>query len=396
MKKFTTTVLALAFLVSFINPQVSLAQGPAAVDLLSTSGFAVLSKTGITNTGSHLSTIVGDIGASPITAAAMSNVFCSEITGNIYGVDAAYVGSGDVTCFKGNPPSQNKTLADNAILDMGTAYADAMGRTLPDGTELFAGSIGGHTFTPGLYKWSSDVSISSDVTLSGNANDVWIFQIAGDLNMSSAGSLATGPKVLLIGGARASNIFWQVGGVTGATLGTYSTFNGNLLTAKAVNILTGAVLNGRALAQTEVTLDANPVTLPTTTNGVLKVDSIESIDTTATADGTFTNGWKYVFNITVPTHETHLAMKFEDWHMTVGTATIPSANNMRISSAQADNAGATVLVVASNTYTTPDLNMVTDLDLAKDGIQVKVLVEVSIPANTTNGSYATNYGVRSQ
>jgi len=210
------------------------AAGPATINLLSAGNFIVLSKTGITNTGSHTSALTGNIGSSPITAAAIDNVFCSEITGTIYGVDAAYTGSGDVSCFAGNPPLSNKTLVDNAVLDMEAAYVDAAGRTIPDGTELFAGNLGGQTLAPGLYKWSTDVTIPTNVTLSGGANDVWIFQIAGNLDIASAGDLASGIKVMLSGGAQASNVFWQVGGLTGATLGTYSTFNGTILSAKQV------------------------------------------------------------------------------------------------------------------------------------------------------------------
>src|SRR5680860_40376 len=92
----------------------------ATVNLGSAGNFVILSKTGITNTGGHTSVITGNVGSSPITAAAMDNVFCSEITGTIYGVDAAYTGSGATTCFAGNPPLANKTLVDNAILDMET------------------------------------------------------------------------------------------------------------------------------------------------------------------------------------------------------------------------------------------------------------------------------------
>jgi len=101
------------------------------------------------------------------------------------------------------------------------------------------------TLAPGLYKWSSNVTIPTSVTLSGGADDVWVFQIGGNLNIASAGSVASGIKVLLAGGAKASNVFWQVGGVTGATLGTYSTFNGTILSAKQIIMQTGAVLNGR-------------------------------------------------------------------------------------------------------------------------------------------------------
>jgi hypothetical protein len=130
--------------------------------------------------------------------------------------------------------------------------------------------------------------------------------------------------------------------------------------------------------------------------GVLKVDSVETVKDTATADGTFGNGWKYVFHITVPTDETNLAMKFADWARTGGGGTIPAANNIRISSAQADNGGATILITAANTYSTPDLHMVTDLDAGTDGLQTQVTVEVAIPSGTPSGAYTTSYGVRTE
>lgn len=256
----TILLSATAFLITCLSgPMPVYAAGPLPVDLLTAGNFTILSETGITNTGSHTTVVTGDIGSSPITAAAMDNVFCSEMIGTIYGVDAAYVGSGIQTCFAGNPPLGNKTLIDNAILDMETAYTDAAGRILPDAVGLFGGNLGGQTIPPGLYKWSTDVSVPTDVTLSGGASDVWIFQIAGNLDIASGGSVPSGTKIVLLGGAQASNIFWQVGGVTGATLGTNSTFNGNILTAKQIIIQTGAVLNGRALAQTQVTLDSNSI-----------------------------------------------------------------------------------------------------------------------------------------
>lgn len=236
------------------------ALGPETVDLGAADSFALLAKTGITNTGSHASHITGNIGNSPGTAAQMDNVFCSEITGTIYGVNTAYTGSGDPSCFAGTAP--DKTFVDNAILAIETAYGDAAGRALPNGTELYGGNLGGRVFAPGLYKWSTNVTIPTDVTLSGGANDVWIFQISGDLSIASGGSVPAGIKVKLIGGAQAKNVFWQVGGGVGATLGTYSTFNGTILSSKQVILQTGAVLNGRALAQTQVTLDADTVIKP--------------------------------------------------------------------------------------------------------------------------------------
>jgi hypothetical protein len=108
------------------------------------------------------------------------------------------------------------------------------------------------TLKPGVYKWSSAVTIPTNVTLSGDQNGVWIFQIAGTLSESS------GKSVILKGGAEAKNIFWQVAGAT--TLGTNSTFNGNILDKTNIALQTGVKLNGRALAQTAVTLDAVTVT----------------------------------------------------------------------------------------------------------------------------------------
>ncbi len=130
-------------------------------------------------------------------------------------------------------------------------------------------------------------------------------------------------------------------------------------------------------------------------DGVLEVTSIEMIDTTATANGSFTDGWEYVFHITAPTSEQNLAMKFSNWLQTDGSGTIPVANNMRISSSQADNDGATILLTAANLYSTPDLHMVVDLDPDMDGRQVEITVEVAIPSGTPNGSYTTSYGVQS-
>jgi hypothetical protein len=101
------------------------------------------------------------------------------------------------------------------------------------------------------------VTIPTDVTLSGGANDVWIFQIAQTLTVSSAAN------IILSGGAQANNIFWVVAGQT--TIGTTAVFNGNILDQTAIVLNTGATLNGRALAQTAVTLDSNSVIIPSGT-----------------------------------------------------------------------------------------------------------------------------------
>jgi hypothetical protein len=137
---------------------------------------------------------------------------------------------------------------------MQTAYTDAAGRSLPDFTELGAGNIDGMTLVPGLYKWGTAVTIPSGVTLAGGANDVWIFQIAQGLTVGN------GAIVTLSGGAQAKNIFWQVAGQT--TLGTTSDVKGIVLCQTAIVLNTGAVINGRALSQTAITLIANTIAKP--------------------------------------------------------------------------------------------------------------------------------------
>ncbi len=217
--------------------------GLAPVDLGTAGSFAILSKTGVTNV--YASAITGNVGSSPITGAAIL-VTCTEVSGIIFSVDAA----GPLPCTVNSAP-----FLTLAVLDMEIAYLDAQGRSSPDFTEVGAGEIGGLTLRPGLYKWGSGVSISSDVTIAGGPNDVFIFQIAGTLDQASA------TRVTLTGGAQAKNIFWQVAGAV--AIGTTAHFEGVVLAKTNVAVKTGASVQGRLLAQTAVTLQMNAVTQPT-------------------------------------------------------------------------------------------------------------------------------------
>jgi len=217
-------------------------RGLAGVNLGLAGNFAILSKSGITDVAQ--SAVTGDVGTSPITGAAIK-LTCAEVTGTIYTVDAA----GPLPCRV-----INASRLSTAINDMQTAYTDAAGRLHPNFLNLGSGNIGGRVLTPGLYKWTSGVSIPTDVTISGSATDVWIFQIAGTLNMSS------GVRITLTGGAQAKNIFWQTAGAV--TLGTTSHFEGIILAKTNISMQTGASINGRMLAQTAVTLQMNTVTRP--------------------------------------------------------------------------------------------------------------------------------------
>lgn len=238
------TTLA-ASLFAFAGSAYAAAPGPAPVDLGAAGNFVILSKTGITDVPT--SKVTGNVGTSPITGAA-DLLKCTEVTGTVYSDDAA----GPKPCNVISP----STLTA-AVLDMQEAYTDAAGRTRPDFTELGAGNIGGKTLVPGLYKWGTSVDIPTNVTLSGGADDVWIFQIAGNLNVSNA------VAVHLTGGAQAKNIFWQVAGL--ATLGTTSQFEGILLSKTLIAVQTHASVNGRLYAQTAVTLEMNVVTQPVVT-----------------------------------------------------------------------------------------------------------------------------------
>jgi hypothetical protein len=265
--KVSIVILATAFIFSLIPPIIAFAETPPPLGSILTNNFVILGETGITNAG-HGSSIIGNIGNSPGTAAQMDNVFCSEITGFIYGADAAYVGNGtDTSCFKGTPT--DNTTVGTAVGDMLTAYNDAAGtsRPLTETADIRSGTLGlGTTFEPGIYKWTTNVVITGDITLHGGPNDIFIFQIAGDLNLAAGPSVVGGTHILLTGGAKASNVFWAVGGTLspgiGVVLGSYSTFNGIILSAKQITMGTGAILNGRALAQTQVTLIGNTVASP--------------------------------------------------------------------------------------------------------------------------------------
>jgi hypothetical protein len=231
---------------SFGFTTLNAASNLAVVNLGSAGNYVILAKSAINN--NPTSAITGDMGLSPaatslITGFSVTNLTgyatSQQVTGKLYAADMA------------SPTGANLTTA---VENMITAYNDAAGRPSPDFSELGTGNIGGKTLTAGLYKWTNTVTLPSAVTISGSANDVWIFQIAGDLTVSSA------VNVTLIGGAQAKNIFWQVAGQ--ATFGSTSHFEGIVLSKTGITFQTGASFKGRALAQTSVILDGNTVILP--------------------------------------------------------------------------------------------------------------------------------------
>jgi hypothetical protein len=217
------------------------------VNLRTAGDYVILAKSGISSVPA--SVITGNLAVSPAASTAITgfsliadstNVFSTsaEVTGKVYAADYAI------------PTPSNLTTA---VGDMQTAYTDAAGRAAGV-TELGGGSIGGMTLIPGVYKWGSGVLISSNVTLTGCATAVWVFEIAQGLSLSNA------TTVSLTGGGLPKNVFWQVAG--GVVLGTTAHLEGVVLTQTAVTLATGASINGRLLAQTAVTLDRSTVVAP--------------------------------------------------------------------------------------------------------------------------------------
>ena len=239
------TIAALTVIFVAVAPYSSMAQHVAPVDLGSAGSFTILSKAGITNTGDTI--IIGHLGVSPIASTAITGFGLQMHPGGRYSTSTLVSGRIYAADYAAPTPSRLTTAID----DMREAYLDAVRRKNPRATELGAGNIGGRTIRPGLYKWSSNVIIPDDVILSGGPNAVWIFQIAGTLNISAA------KQVVLRDGAQAKNVFWQVAGAT--TINTTAVFNGNILGKTNIALMTGARLNGKALAQTAVTLDANAI-----------------------------------------------------------------------------------------------------------------------------------------
>ena len=225
------------------------------INLRGAEEFTILAKTGITNIGNHHTKITGNIGSSPIAANFMDNVYCTEISeGTIYGVDASYAGGmGGTACSLGNADA--KTQVDNAVLDMVVAYTDAAGRASPDYSEYGAGKISdGQTLKPGLYRWGTNVVMDQNITFKGGKDDVWIFQISGNLYQAGA-------TKMILNGALAKNIFWQL--TENVALGDNAQFVGVVLAKTHIALNPLAKVNGRLLSQTQVTLQDNIVNPPT-------------------------------------------------------------------------------------------------------------------------------------
>ena len=227
------------------------------VGLGTATPYAVLAGSTVTNTGP--SVISGDVGVDPGTATTGFPPG-TVINGTQYAADAQ---------------------ALQAQTDLTTAYNDAAGRT-PVTVE--SADLGGQTLDAGVYQAASALSLTGTVTLDaqGNPNAVFIFQAGSTLITASSST------VLLINGASACNVFWQVG--SSATLGGATTFVGTILALTSVSLVTGATVMGQVLARNgAVTLDTNTITNPGC-SAVTPTAAATTTPTTPTATTSPTSG----------------------------------------------------------------------------------------------------------
>jgi Ice-binding-like len=193
------------------------------------ASFAVLAGSGVTNTGP--SVLTGDLGSFPTPA--ITGLATLTLSGVAQGAGA---------------------VTQQAKTDLVAAYDAAAGKAA--GTTI-AADIGGRTLQPGVYRSASSIGLTGTVTLDGQGdpNAVFVFQAGSTLTTASAS------QVVLANGARACNVFWQVG--SSATLGTGSTFRGSIIALTSVTVTTGVTIAGRVLARNgAVTLDSDTITRP--------------------------------------------------------------------------------------------------------------------------------------
>ncbi|KAJ6483306.1 hypothetical protein C8R45DRAFT_1149218 [Mycena sanguinolenta] len=216
------------------------AAGPAPVLLGTAGNFAILAKTGVSSVPN--SDVSGNVGVSPATITSVTGFSLTQDVSTQFWtstqVDGRVMGSTD-----GLPTPALLTVA---VLDMQTAFTDAMNRPNPNFVELKAGLIGGSILTPGLYKWTTAVSISTAITIAGGPADTWIFQISGTLTQ------APNVHITLTGGALSHNIIWAVAGTV--QVGANAVFEGNILAQTNVIMGTDAIDFGCIYSQTAVAL----------------------------------------------------------------------------------------------------------------------------------------------
>lgn len=221
-----------------------------AVDLGTAGNYAILAESGISTTGT--TSVTGNMGISPAAATFITGFGLSYVAGSTFSTSSLVTGKIYAPGYANPTPTNLTTAVDN----MHTAFTTGNGLAAGT-TELLAGNLNGQTLAAGVYKWSTGLSITNGITLDGGGDPcaMFVFQIAQEL------TVADNAIITLANGAKAENIYWLVAG-SGAILGTTVQFQGNILSKTLISLNTGATINGRLLAQTAVTLDANSVIEP--------------------------------------------------------------------------------------------------------------------------------------
>ena len=236
--RFVPLLLAVALVLVVVAPAMGVTLAQPTVPLGTTSTFAILAGTTITNTGSTIinGSAGGNIGVST----------GSSITGFPPGT------------FSGTQHS-NDAVAIQAQTDLVTAYNDAAGRTP---VTRIATELGGTTLVPGVYDSASGTfQITGELILDGQDQADPVFVFLTDSTLITASD----SNIRLINGARYCRTFWKVG--SSATLGTTSHFVGHIFALTSITVNTGATVQGQLLARNgAVTLDANTIT-----NGICAV-----------------------------------------------------------------------------------------------------------------------------
>ncbi len=253
------TVIATLVAVGATSVAATTSPAQTAVNLGTSSPFAVLAATAITNTGATV--ITGDIGLSPDGATSVTGFPPGVVNGAEYAADG---------------------VALQAQNDLTTAYDSA--QSAPSTNNVTGVDLGNLTLTAGVYTASSSMTLNGPLTLTGNASSVFVFQAGSTLTTGS-----TGPaSVLLTGGVQACNVFWQVG--SSATLGTLTTdFVGTIMALTSATLDTGASVTGRVLARNgEVTLDDNTISVPSCASTTTTTTTVPATTTTTTTVPTTT------------------------------------------------------------------------------------------------------------
>lgn len=207
--------------------------GPISPDLKSAGNFGILAGTGISNNAGFSIINDMDVGISP------------GVRSSITGFGPAVVVNGAIYASDDASPAGVAAMLIQAKQDLTDVYLYAEGATSPAPATV-SGDQGGKTLAPGIYKSTSTLLIQNgNLTLDaqGDVNAVWIFQVAsGFTTVGGAGG-----SIILSGGAKASNVYWQVG--SSATIGDYTSFKGNILALTSITMNSHAVADGRMLAR---------------------------------------------------------------------------------------------------------------------------------------------------